>query len=44
METIPTLDLAVPYDAPKLQKTKAAVTPIKPKKLALLGHKGTLVA
>ena len=33
MLQIPTPDLAVPYEAPKLQKTRAEVTPIKPKKV-----------
>lgn len=31
MLQIPTPDLAVPYEAPKLEKTRAAVTPINPK-------------
>ena len=30
-EVIPTPDLAVPYAAPKLQKTSAAAIPMKPK-------------
>eukprot|EP00527_Entomoneis_sp_CCMP2396_P003568 CAMPEP_0198151384 /NCGR_PEP_ID=MMETSP1443-20131203/55513_1 /TAXON_ID=186043 /ORGANISM="Entomoneis sp., Strain CCMP2396" /LENGTH=68 /DNA_ID=CAMNT_0043817029 /DNA_START=157 /DNA_END=363 /DNA_ORIENTATION=- len=38
MEEIPTPDLAVPYAAPMLAKTKAAVTPIKPKNGAEAGQ------
>lgn len=33
MEQMPTPDLAVPYAAPRLAKTTADVTPMKPKKL-----------
>jgi hypothetical protein len=38
IEEIPTPLLAVPYAAPILAKTKAEVTPIKPKKGAEAGH------
>jgi hypothetical protein len=38
MDEIPTPDLAVPYAAPILAKTRALVTPINPKKGALAGH------
>jgi hypothetical protein len=38
MEEIPTPDFAVPYAAPMLAKTKADVTPIKPKNGADAGH------
>ena len=36
-EAIPTPALAVPYAEPKLQKTRAAVMPMKPKKVYWLG-------
>ena len=36
-ETIPTPDLAVPYAAPRLAKTRADVMPIALKKTAWLG-------
>ena len=35
MEQIPTPLFAVPYDAPRLAKTRAQATPINPKKNAL---------
>jgi hypothetical protein len=38
MEEIPTPDFAVPYAAPMFAKTKALVTPMKPKKGAEAGH------
>jgi len=40
IDAIPTPALAVPYEAPRLANTRAAVTPIKPKNAALLGHRG----
>eukprot|EP00391_Amoebophrya_sp_Ameob2_P001366 CAMPEP_0179000828 /NCGR_PEP_ID=MMETSP0795-20121207/10938_1 /TAXON_ID=88552 /ORGANISM="Amoebophrya sp., Strain Ameob2" /LENGTH=61 /DNA_ID=CAMNT_0020693967 /DNA_START=52 /DNA_END=234 /DNA_ORIENTATION=+ len=42
MLMIPTPDFAVPYAAPRLAKTMADVTPMKPKKL-LVGSQGTTV-
>ena len=38
IDEIPTPDFAVPYAAPILAKHKAAVTPMKPKKGAEVGH------
>jgi hypothetical protein len=38
MEEMPTPDLAVPYAAPTLAKTRADVTPMNPKNGAEAGH------
>ena len=38
IDEIPTPDFAVPYAAPILAKHKAAVTPMKPKNGAEVGH------
>jgi hypothetical protein len=43
MEAIPTPALAVPYADPKFANTRAAATPIMPKKGALLGHASLLM-